>query len=260
MSEPQTTTVEINGFTTRVWSKGSGPRIGFLAGFGGQPRWTPFLDALAERHTVIVPSLPGFPGGETGHKVLDSQLDWLLAVRDLLAKAGLEGCDLVGSSVGGALAADFAALWPGSVRKLVLIAPFGLFDEADPAANPWAQTLSELPVLLAADPEKWKALVAAPDGANSLDWQVEMVRASEAAARLLWPLGNTGLARRLHLIQAPTLLLWGAEDRLMPRSYAERLATGIAGPTRIEFVAGAGHLAQLDRPREVADCINHWVM
>ena len=108
MSDLKTSTVEVNGFPCRVWSKGSGPRLGFLAGLGGLPRWLPFLDRLAERHTVIAPSLPGYPGA-TGHTVLDTHLDWVLAVRLLLDGAGLRGADLVGASVGGAFAAEMAS-------------------------------------------------------------------------------------------------------------------------------------------------------
>jgi pimeloyl-ACP methyl ester carboxylesterase len=112
VSEPETSSVELNGFSCRVWRKGSGPKLGFLAGFGGLPRWIPFLDNLARERTVIVPSLPGFPGGERGHTVLDSHLDWVLATRQLLEKSGLDGADLVGSSIGGSLAAEAAAIWP----------------------------------------------------------------------------------------------------------------------------------------------------
>ena len=72
MSDHETLTVDVNGFATRVWRKGSGPKLGFLAGFGGLPRWVPFLDELAKSRTVIVPSLPGFPGGDRGHSVLDT--------------------------------------------------------------------------------------------------------------------------------------------------------------------------------------------
>ena len=129
VSEPEELSVEINGFSCRVWRKGQGPKLGFLAGFGGLPRWIPFLDALARERTVIVPSLPGFPGGERGHTVLDSHLDWVLAVRQLLLKAGLDGADLAGSSVGGSFVAEVAAIWPAAVRRLALIAPWGLFDE-----------------------------------------------------------------------------------------------------------------------------------
>jgi len=79
-------------------------KLGFIAGLGGLPRWIPFLDRLAERRTVIVPSLPGYPGA-LGHNVLDNHLDWVLAVRELLAAADLDGADLAGSSVGAAFAA-----------------------------------------------------------------------------------------------------------------------------------------------------------
>src|SRR5579862_3616119 len=163
VSEPETTTVEINGFATRVWRAGSGPKLGFLAGFGGLPRWIPFLDALARQRTVIVPSLPGFPGGDRGHSVLDSHLDWLLAVRATLEKADLVGADLAGSSVGASFVLEIAALWPDSVRRAAVVSPFGLFDEKDPPTDPWAQRGDAVPGLMCADPEIWKAMKAAPE-------------------------------------------------------------------------------------------------
>ncbi|HEY8289694.1 MAG TPA: alpha/beta fold hydrolase [Acetobacteraceae bacterium] len=255
MSEPETLTVDVNGFSTRIWRKGTGPRIGFLAGFGGLPRWMPFLDELAKSRTVIVPSLPGFPGGDRGHSVLDTHLDWLLAVRDLLEKCGLNGADLAGSSVGGSLAAEMAALWPDTVRRLALIAPFGLFDEKDPPTDPWAQRADAVPGLMCADPEIWKGMKATPEGANSVEWPIEQVRANEAAARIFWPLGNTRIEKRLRLIKAPTLLLWGEQDRIMPRAYADAFAKGISGKAEIKLIAGAGHLAELDKPAEVAQAI-----
>jgi pimeloyl-ACP methyl ester carboxylesterase len=255
VSEPETLTVDVNGFSTRIWRKGTGPRIGFLAGFGGLPRWMPFLDELAKSRTVIVPSLPGFPGGDRGHSVLDTHLDWLLAVRDLLEKCGLNGADLAGSSVGGSLAAEMAALWPDTVRRLALIAPFGLFDEKDPPTDPWAQRADAVPGLMCADPEIWKGMKATPEGANSVEWPIEQVRANEAAARIFWPLGNTRIEKRLRLIKAPTLLLWGEQDRIMPRAYADAFAKGISGKTEIKLIAGAGHLAELDKPAEVAQAI-----
>jgi pimeloyl-ACP methyl ester carboxylesterase len=255
VSEPETLTIDVNGFATRIWRKGSGPKIGFLAGFGGLPRWVPFLDELAKSRTVIVPSLPGFPGGDRGHTVLDTHLDWLLATHELLGKAELHGADLIGSSVGGSLSAEMAALWPDTVRRLTLIAPLGLYDDAEPPTDPWAQRGDAVPGLMCADPEIWKALKAMPEGANSIEWPIEQTRASEAAARIFWPLGNTKLEKRLKLITAPTLLIWGEQDRIMPKSYAERLAKAISGKTEIKLIAGAGHLAELDKPQAVAEAI-----
>ncbi|MBO0763689.1 MAG: alpha/beta fold hydrolase [Hyphomicrobiaceae bacterium] len=255
MSEPATLTIDINGFATRVWRKGSGPPMGFLAGYGGLPKWIPFLDRLAEQRTVIVPSLPGFPGGDRGHTVLDTHLDWVLAVRDLVDKAGLAGADLIGSSVGGSFAAEVAAIWPDKVRRLALIAPFGLYDASNPAADPWAQRADELAALMTARPETYKALKEVPAGANSVEWPIEQTRAAEAAARIFWPLGNTRLERRLPLIKAPTLLLWGEQDHLLPRSYADAIAAAIGGETEVRIIPGAAHLAELDRPDEVAAVI-----
>lgn len=255
MTEPETLTVDINGFATRVWRKGSGPSIGFLAGYGGLPKWVPFLDRLAERRTVIAPSLPGFPGGSRGHAVLDGHLDWVLAARDLIDKAGLAGADLVGSSVGGSFAAEVAAIWPEKVRRLALIAPFGLYDAKDPAADPWAQRPDELAALMTARPEVYKALKEMPPGADPAEWPIEQTRAAEAAARIFWPLGDTQLARRLPLIKAPTLVLWGEHDRALPRSYADAIATAIGGGTEVRIVPGAGHLAELDQPDAVATAV-----
>ena len=258
MPEPVTTTIDVNGHPCRVWTKGSGPRMGFLAGLGGLPRWLPFLDRLAERRTVIAPSLPGYPGA-TGHTELDSHLDWILAVRQIVEGAGLAGTDLVGASVGGAFAAEMAAIFPGHVRRLALIAPFGLFDEQEPAADPWAQRKDELPGLMCADAANWNELVAPPEGANSVEWPIEMTRASEAAARAFWPLGNTRLEKRLGLISAPTLILWGDRDALLPPGYADKFAQGINkginGAARVETVKNAGHLAYLDQPDAVARAV-----
>jgi pimeloyl-ACP methyl ester carboxylesterase len=252
VNEPSTSTIDVNGFATRVWRLGAGPKIGFLAGYGGLPRWIPFLDRLAAMRTVIVPSLPGFPGGDRGHAVLDTHLDWVLAVRDIIDKAGLAGADLIGSSVGASLAAEVAAIWPDKVKRLALIAPFGLYDANNPATDPWAQRADDVPGLMTAHPDTYRKLKEMPAGANSIEWPIEQTRAAEAAARIFWPLGNTGLARRLPLIKAPTLILWGAEDRLMPRSYATALAKALTAATTTKIIVGAGHLAELDRPDEVA--------
>src|SRR5665213_2950666 len=82
--------VEVNGLPCRVWEKGEGKKLFYLAGVAGLPRWTRFLDRLAETRRVVAPSLPGYPGAE-GHDLLDSHLDWIVAALDLLAAAGADG-------------------------------------------------------------------------------------------------------------------------------------------------------------------------
>jgi pimeloyl-ACP methyl ester carboxylesterase len=253
-SSPRERTVRVNGQPCRVWEKGAGEPLGYLAGFGGLAHWPPFLDRLAEQRRVIAPSVPGFPGA-LGHNLLDSHLDWLIAVHEVLRQAGLEGADLIGVSVGGALAADVAACWPGFVRRLVLIGALGLSDAERPMFDVFTCNPKTLPGVLCADPAAYLNQVKPPQGAADMEWQIEQTRAFEAAARLLWPLGDTRLSKRLYRIAAPTLVLWGERDRVVAPFYAQRFASGIAGKTQVKLIPGAGHQADLDAPEVAARAV-----
>ncbi|HEY8518301.1 MAG TPA: alpha/beta fold hydrolase [Candidatus Binatia bacterium] len=258
MDAPREFQVTVNGHACRVWEKGEGAPLGFFAGLGGAIRWSPFLDALAQRRRVIVPSLPGFPGA-TGHELLDDLPDWIAATLDLLEGAGLEGADLIGASVGGMLAAEVAALSRATVKRLVLVAPYGLFDAAEPTRDVFAVKPEDLPALLSSHPERVVAAMTPPEGEDPTEWAILVARAGVAAARLTWPLGERGLKKRLHRIKAPTLIVWGAEDRVIPPSYAHRFAAGIPGEVETRTIPGAGHLVDVDAPEELARAILEFV-
>lgn len=242
----------------RVWEKGAAKAksapIVFFAGLGGLPAWLPMLDALAATRRVVAPSLPGFPGG-ADHEALDDQLDWILAAIDLVQAAGGEGIDLVGASVGGALAAEVAALRPDLVRRLVLIAPYGIFDAEKPILDVFAQKPNTMSQALSAKPDAYDAYRARPNSVEEMEWTLMQVRADMAAARILWPLGDTRLRKRLPRIAQPTLIVWGEQDRVMAPSYARRFAKEIKGPAKVVTVAGAGHKAEFDAPEPVAKAI-----
>jgi pimeloyl-ACP methyl ester carboxylesterase len=254
----ETRSVTVNGHPHRVWSRGRGRPLGFLAGIGGLPKWTPFLDRLAETREVIAPSLPGFPGA-AGHEDLDTIFDWILATHDILAAAGLRGADLMAVSVAGALAAEIAAVWPDFVQRLALVSPFGLFDTREPSADIWAQRPGHLNGLVCAERQTYKDFIEQPEGVDPTEWKVEQMRALEASARYLFPTGNTGLAARLHRIHCPVLLLRGSVDRVMPASYLDRFATGVSGRAMVREIAGAGHLAELDQPDAVASAVREFL-
>jgi len=240
--------VEVAGLTSRVWEKGEGETLVFLAGLGGLTRWSPCLEALCRARRVVVPALPGYPGG-TGHTELDTPLDWLTATLDLIDAIGGRDADWVGVSVGATLAAEAAAA-SHACRRLVLVAPLGVFDPEDPVTDVWCQRPGTQAGLLCAT-EAGRACIT-PDEDDPVEAQVVATRASEAAARLLWPTTDIGLARRLHRIRMPTLLLRGHEDAVLPASYLSRIGDGIGGPTQLGTVAGAGHRADLDAPDEMA--------
>jgi pimeloyl-ACP methyl ester carboxylesterase len=255
MSEPRARMIPFDGEELRVWDKGRGDPIVFLAGFGGLPRWTAFLETLSQSRHVFAPSLPGFPGGGRAHEKLDSHLDWLLAAHDLVAAAGARPVDVVGVSLGAALAADVAAVWPELVRRLVLVSPLGLYDPNDPPADVFAQRPDMLAQTLTANPQNWARHIAKPEGIEDLEWSVLMLRASEAAARLLWPLSDTGIAKRLKRIAAPTLIAIGEQDNVLPKSYAQKFADRIGAETTIKTLDDAGHLADLDAPDQLASIV-----
>ena len=247
--------VRIRGEKVRVLEKGRGRPLGVLAGLLGFPAWTPFLEALSTRRRVVVPSLPGHPGGADFRR-LDDLADWVIATQELLEAAGLAGADLVGLGPGGTLAAEVAAFSPALVKRLVLVAPFGLYDEREPVVDFWAKRATELPATYSEKPAEFAQQLLTPAAdADPIEFQVEVVRSLEAAARLLWPFGDRGLAKRLHRIRAATLLVWGSADRIVPASYAKRFAAGIAGRTRIRSVASAGHRADFDAPDALAKTV-----
>jgi pimeloyl-ACP methyl ester carboxylesterase len=259
---PQESFVEVSGCRCRVWEKGDGAPLGFLPGLRGLPRWTPFLDRLAEKRRVVALSPPGFSGSDPGHHHLDDLADWVTMTLDLLEATGVSGGDLIGASVGGMLAAEAAAFSNATVRKLALIDSFGLYDDAAPPALFFANTPPQQDALLASNAEALQALTAPPPGASEadlLEWEMQAFRVNEATARLVWPMGDHGLRKRLHRIRARTLVVWGAEDRLFPASYASLFADGVAGQARTRIVKGAGHLAWLDQPDPTAAAVLRFV-
>lgn len=245
--------VTFSNHSARVWEKGDGEPVVFLAGFMGLPQWIPFLDLLAETRRVIVPSLPGFPGAG-GHHELDELSDWVAATLEILEAAANGPVDVVASSVGGALALEAAVANRSFFKRLLLIAPFGVHDDQQPAIDPWAQPpgSSSYPPLLCAKPERFEALWKKPDDADEVEWQILQVRGREAAARYLWPLGDTGITKRAYRLTLPMLLVRGSEDRVIPRAYLEKLQGAVAGDTVLQEFPGAGHLVELDDPEALA--------
>jgi len=242
----------VGGARCRVWEKGRGEPVGFLGGLCGLPRWTPFLERLSARRRVIAPSLPGFPGA-LGGRPIDELPDRIAATLDLLEASGLEGADLVGASVGAALAAEVAIFSHAALRRLVLIAPFGLFDEREPVVDLRALRAGDLPARASLRPDRLAEALADPDAGDPGETERALQRAIETAARLAGPPGGPGLARRLHRVRTPTLIVWGSQDRVIPPSYAKRFASAVSGWVELRQIDGAGHVAEIDAPDAVAD-------
>lgn len=254
MSGLEERTVVVNGYPARIWEKGSGPRLGYLAGLAGAPTWSPFLESLSQTHRVVVPSLPGFPGAPD-YEHLDTLTDWVAATLDLIEASDLSGADFAASSIGAMLALEMAALSPASVGRLALLAPLGLHDEHAPVPHIWARKSADMAAYLCEDTEALAQSQAAPEGVDVVDWNLMIARASAAGARLLWPMCELGLVKRLHRVRQSVLFVWGERDRIMAPSYATKFKERLSGVVQITTVPDAGHLLDIDAPSAAAQRI-----
>jgi pimeloyl-ACP methyl ester carboxylesterase len=244
-------------FEAKVKVGGSGPPILYLHGAAG-PRWDPFLAALAEHFTVHAPDHPGT--GETARDSIyrvESLWDLVLIYDEILDVLGLSSVPVVGSSFGGMMACELAAHRRAGVGALVLLDPLGLWRDDLPVAPYLLLSQDELLGALFSNPnaEPVQRLLELPDDPQELAVaQADSVWSLGATGKFVWPIPDKGLKKRLHRITAPTLILWGEDDRLISAAYAEEFAGRIA-ESHIEIVPGAGHLPQWEQLDTVAPLV-----
>jgi len=240
-----------------VWQAGQGTPLVFLHGAGGLMPDDRFFQALAAQFHVHAPLLPGY-GGSEGEDELKDMLDTTLHTGDVIDALGLTGAALVGHSMGGMIAAELAALAPNDVSRLALIAPAGLWLDDHPVEDLFAKLPFELPELLFHDVALGESLLTAgldlEDPAFLSEFLIGNARRLGMAGKLLFPIPDRGLSRRLHRIKVRTLILWGASDRLISPVYGDAFAAAIPN-SELEIVAKAGHLVTLEKPGRVVDAI-----
>jgi pimeloyl-ACP methyl ester carboxylesterase len=250
-------TVAFRGGRLMVDERGDGPAVGYLHGPIGCPPHNPFLEVLSRRTRVIAPSLPGCTGSDACD--LRGIHDWIVAVSEITDLAGLTGCPLVASSTGAMLALELAAVRPDAFTHLVLVSPLGLWVDDDPVADPFGTTLTGQRALLTADPARTSPFfddVEGRDATGLADDGFVRYTTRTAAASLVWPIPEFGLASRLHLVRCPVTLVWGEMDRLNPPSYLERFAARLGNVVGTRVVPGAGHLVEWDEPAIVAEAVS----
>jgi pimeloyl-ACP methyl ester carboxylesterase len=253
----ETVAVRHCDFEAKVKVAGDGPPIVFLHPAGG-PSWDPFLEELAKHHTVYAPDHPGTGDTERDaiHRVR-SLWDLVLIYDELLDALGLERAPLGGSSFGGMVACEVAAHRRRSISALVLLDPIGLWRDDAPVAQYMTMLPEELAGVLFHDPEApaAQAALALPSDRDELATAMaDLVWAMGATGKFVWPIPDKGLARRLHRVTAPALIVWGQEDRLISPAYADEFAARLAD-ARVEIVPGAGHVPQLERLDVVAPLV-----
>jgi pimeloyl-ACP methyl ester carboxylesterase len=256
-----------NQVDARVKIAGSGPPLVFLHGGFGLT-WDPFLDALSEDFTVYAPEHPGTtPGFPDAIKPIDNWWDLVLYYYELLDALEIASAAVIGPSFGGMVAAEVAATNPSRVTKLVLIGAIGLWRDDAPWHNPLTTQIADLPRYLFRDQNHPMArmMSAAPAAVATgepseamLDALTQMMWNQACTGKFLWPIPDKGLKKRLHRITAPTLIMHGAEDRLVPPIYASEFGARIPN-SRVEMIKDAGHVPHLEQSETVLPLIREFL-
>lgn len=215
---------------------------------------------LAESHRVVIPDLPGF-GDHPMHG--DMPHDWRLyidAIERFRVHEGLGQVDVVGTSMGGAFTAAYAATYPDSVRRIVLLSPAGVVA---PNQNDFMARVAagELPLdikddasfgevlrLNFPDPPPIPAPVRQQFVALAVERRAAFLRIVEDLRQFL----VRGVEPMLPSIKAPALVLYGSLDQLTDPSMIEVWRKGLPSMEG-EVLGGAGHVLLYDKPTEVGE-------
>jgi pimeloyl-ACP methyl ester carboxylesterase len=243
-------TTTVSGCSIRLFHGGSGPPLVFLHGAGGHTGWMAFLEELSARFQVFAPEHPGF-GQSDDPPWLDEIADLAYFHLDLLQALGLERVHLMGTSLGGWVAAEMAVRSTARLRSLTLVGAVGITTGGITARGEPIPDIFRMPVeenlrRFYADPER--AARRLGDLAKADMSVVAKNRATVMRLAYRPRFHNPGLAKWLHRIDVPTLLLWGAKDGLVPPIFGEAYRALVPG-ARLVVLPDAGH-APFDEQRD----------
>ncbi len=244
-------TVEVSGAKMFLRRAGKGPPLLILHHDIGTLDRLAFYDTLAETHDVIVPDYPGWGRSP--------RLDWMRHPRDvavlcqgLKAELGLAATALVGLGFGGWIAAEMAAMAPCEVSKLVLVGAMGI-------KPPEGDILDQAIISYLDYPQAFfhqRAAFEAHYGNVTTDQLEAWDIAREMSFRIAWKpyMYSQQLPHLLGAVKAPALVVWGADDKVVPISAAARFKTALPN-ARLETIAGAGHAVEMEKPAELAKLV-----
>ena len=217
----------------------------FLHGAGGHTGWMAFLEELSQRFAVYAPEHPGL-GQSDDPPWLDGVGDLAYFYLDFLKALGLERVHLVGTSLGGWIAAEMAVRDTARLESLTLVGAVGITAQGETIPDIFRMPVEENLRRFYADQERAARRVG--DVAKA---DMRLVAKNQATVTRLayWPrFYNPDLGKWLHRVDVPTLLIWGAEDGLVPPKFGEAYRSLIPG-AKLTVLPAAGH-APFDEQRE----------
>jgi pimeloyl-ACP methyl ester carboxylesterase len=244
MADHSISMLSVGDCRIRVMRGGSGAPLVFLHGGGGVGIWLPCMARLARKFDVIAPEHPGFGESDTP-PWLDTIGDLANFYLEFLDQLGLEGIHLVGSSLGGWIAADLAVRNSNRLASLTLIGAAGIHVPDVEQVDVFLCNEEQRIRHLFYDQELAEAVVASMARPGMED---ASLKNRTTTARLSWQPRNHDpqLRKWLHRVKVPTLLIWGADDRLFPRPYAFVFQQLIPGSQAV-VLPECGHLPHVEK-------------
>ncbi len=239
----------IAGCKTRIMRGGRGAPLLFLHGGGGASVWVPFMEKLAEKFEVIVPEHPGF-GGSDSPEWLDNIGDVAYFYLDLIEQLGLKGIHLVGTSLGGWIACEIAVRDDSALASITLVDPVGIRVKGVRKADIFLLSPEESIQHLF----HGKALVEGALARVPSEAEMDIAARNRLTmAKLSWEprLFNPHLYKWMHRIKTPTLVVWGENDRIVPKEYGPAFVDLIPG-SKLEMIPECGHVPHVEKPNELA--------
>lgn len=245
--------IAVAGRNLYVEELGEGAPVLYLHGIvdlhGLDAAPTAFHRALAKSCRLIAPAHPGCADTDEDETIetLEDVVFHYLRVMDAL---GLDRCALAGSSLGGWIAAEIAVRHPERIEKLALIGPTGLHVPGHPIGDIFWYAQPDdgvrydgLRDLLFAGPRTETGMAQIPDAKDDIEREMLKYKAFRFASLIGFKppyLYNPRLRERLDRYGGPSLVMWGADDGLVPRAHAEAYADGLGNAT-LQIVPGCGH-------------------
>jgi pimeloyl-ACP methyl ester carboxylesterase len=205
---------------------------------------------FAKKFDVIAPEHPGFGESDTP-AWLDTVGDLANFYLDFLDQLDLRGVHLVGSSLGGWIAADLAVRNAARLASLTLIGAAGIQVDGVPQVDTFLSNEEQRIRDLFHDQELAEAVIA---GSQRPEVEDAMLKNRMTTAKLSWQPRNHDphLRKWLHRIKVPTLLIWGDHDRVFPADYAFAYQQLIPGAKAV-MIADCGHLPHVEKGDAFAD-------
>jgi pimeloyl-ACP methyl ester carboxylesterase len=219
--------------------------------------WTRLHDALAAHYDVLFPMHPGC-AGSTDLEGIEDMDDLVFHYLDVCATLGLERPILLGPSLGGWLAAEWAVRYPEMLRALILVDAFGLRVPEAPATDLLRLDAAQMRQVLFADPQTAAAHDLIPDMPVTESLEARF-RARQCLARFAWQFpDNPKLLRYLYRVRTPTLIIWGAHDGVISTAHAQAYLRGITGAELITLPR-CGHLPLVEQPEACIHAVLHYL-